>query len=102
MEEGRCAGVYEVGGFEPIAAFEKVGFARIRASHQGERGGTSRPLLPERFHFVVGLLELRDGGPPIAENRSSLSRRAPLTRNGQGIADAFGQRIGNRRRGVRR
>src|SRR5262249_6892348 len=44
-------------------------------------------------------LPLRDSGSPIAEDRGSLCRRAFLAWNGEDVANAFGQRIGDHRSG---
>src|SRR5262245_15557999 len=51
-------------------------------------------LLPEGLDSVVGFFPVRDGRPPVAEDRGCLRRCALVARRLEGFADGRRQRIG--------
>src|SRR3954469_21822538 len=72
-----------------------MSFTRLFAGNQREGSSALRPLLPKRFNFFIGFLELGNGCAPIGENCCRLRRCAPLAWNSKYITYSERNRICN-------
>src|SRR6266542_6359669 len=64
------------------------------ARHQRRGGDAFGPLFPKRFDLLVDLIELRDGGAPITEDRGYLRGGSFFARDLEDFAHTSRERVG--------